>query len=86
MRQRASQQGLGDQNVVGLAAWRQRRLQRAGFDEQLAEKLAGDRRFDLHAVLELVDRGCRPELAARILAPLEDSPDAPFADVPERVS
>jgi hypothetical protein len=37
--------------------------------------LANDRRFDLHAVLELVDRGCPPELAARILAPLNDSQD-----------
>jgi hypothetical protein len=27
--------------------------------------------MDLHALLELVDRGCPPALAARILAPLE---------------
>jgi hypothetical protein len=26
---------------------------------------------DVHALIELVERGCRPELAARILAPLE---------------
>jgi hypothetical protein len=35
----------------------------------LAEALAHDRRIDLHAMLELVDRGCPPILAARILAP-----------------
>jgi hypothetical protein len=27
--------------------------------------------FDLHALLELVDRGCAPDLAVRILAPLD---------------
>jgi hypothetical protein len=26
---------------------------------------------DIHALLELVDRGCPPHLAARILAPLD---------------
>jgi hypothetical protein len=26
---------------------------------------------DVHALIELVERGCRPELAARILAPLD---------------
>jgi hypothetical protein len=33
--------------------------------------LAGDCAIDLHALLELVDHGCPPALAARILAPLE---------------
>jgi hypothetical protein len=37
--------------------------------------LARDPRTDLHALLELVDRGCRPELAARILAPLDGDED-----------
>jgi hypothetical protein len=74
MRQRRSRQSVGEEALVGVAAWRRRRLQRAGFDAPLAERLAGDGRFDLHAVLELVDRGCRPDLAARILAPLDDEP------------
>ncbi len=54
-----------------IVAWRRRRLARAGFDSAQAEALASDSRVDLHALLELVDRGCPPELAARILAPLE---------------
>ena len=33
--------------------------------------LAEDSRVDLHAVFGLIDRGCRPDLAARILAPLD---------------
>jgi hypothetical protein len=36
----------------------------------LAQQLAATPDIDLHALLELVDRGCPPALAARILAPL----------------
>jgi hypothetical protein len=28
-------------------------------------------RYDLHQLIELVEQGCPPELAVRILAPLE---------------
>ena len=56
---------------VGIVPWRRRQLERAGFDGALADTLAGDRRTDVHALLELVDRGCPPPLAARILAPLD---------------
>jgi hypothetical protein len=55
-----------------LAGWRQRRLRRAGFPRTLAQGLGGDCRIDLHALLTLVERGCPPELAARIVAPLDD--------------
>lgn len=34
--------------------------------------LAGDCAIDLHALLELVERGCHPHLAVRILAPLDE--------------
>jgi hypothetical protein len=50
--------------------WRRQVLQHAGFDDTLARKLAADGDVDLHDLLKLVDRGCPPELAARILAPL----------------
>ena len=30
-------------------------------------------RHDLHALLDLVDRGCTPALAERILAPLDEA-------------
>jgi hypothetical protein len=45
-------------------------LRAAGFTSVLATKLADDRGVDLHALLELTDRGCPPDLAARIMAPL----------------
>jgi hypothetical protein len=53
-----------------VAFWRRNVLIRAGFNPQLADELAADARIDLHDLLDLVDRGCPPELAARILAPL----------------
>ena len=69
------QRGSDTDSEVGLTPWRRRHLERAGFDPRLAERLANDRRFDLNALLHLVAHGCPPELAARILAPLDDTPD-----------
>jgi hypothetical protein len=54
-----------------ILAWRRMRLLDAGFDLELADELAGDSRIDLHALLELVERGCPPSLAARILDPFD---------------
>lgn len=62
---------IQDIDRPAVVTWRQRTLVAAGFDASLAARLAADRRCDLHAVLELVDGGCPPRLAARILAPLE---------------
>ncbi|HEX6517004.1 MAG TPA: hypothetical protein VF049_15670 [Nocardioidaceae bacterium] len=56
---------------VDVRTWRRCRLLEAGFPPALAAALAGTPTVDLHALLQLVDRGCPPELAARILAPLE---------------
>jgi hypothetical protein len=53
--------------------WRARRLVSAGFSIGLAQRLARTDHIDLHRLLELVDCGCPPELAARILAPLDDT-------------
>jgi hypothetical protein len=55
-----------------LVSWRRHQLVRAGFTLRLAARLARDHRYDLHDLVELVERGCSPELAVRILAPLED--------------
>ena len=56
---------------VKLCEWRRRRLTAAGFEPELAAELAVEPAVDLHELLVLVDRGCPPALAARILAPLE---------------
>lgn len=55
-------------------AWRIRRLLAAGFSRSLARRLAADERVDVHALLELVDRDCPPNLAARILEPIDTDP------------
>lgn len=52
-------------------AWRRAQLVRSGFPQALAARLAHDGRYDLHGLIELVEHGCAPELALRILAPLE---------------
>jgi hypothetical protein len=56
-----------------LRRWRVDRLVAAGFDRPLAERVAADARFDLHALIELTERRCPPELACRILASLESA-------------
>ncbi len=56
---------------VGVRRWRVARLREAGFEDALACALADHRGFDLHELLNLVDRGCPPALAARIVAPLD---------------
>jgi hypothetical protein len=60
------------QETADVVAWRRTRLGDAGFDGELAEDLSRERGVDLHALIELVERGCPPPLAARILAPLDD--------------
>jgi hypothetical protein len=52
--------------------WRIDRMRDAGFPIRLAYDVARDSRYDVHTLLELTDRGCPAELAARILAPLTD--------------
>jgi hypothetical protein len=53
-----------------IAAWRAERLRAARFPAPLAEQVARNASYELPALLELIDRGCPPELAVRILAPL----------------
>ena len=55
---------------VDVVAWRLCRLLEFGFPEELAGDLASERAVDIHALLQLVDRGCPPDLAARIFSPM----------------
>jgi len=47
--------------------WRSEELQRAGYPQELAERLAMRADVDLHRALDLVRDGCAPQLAADIL-------------------
>jgi hypothetical protein len=53
-----------------VRVWREVVLTQAGFAPELARDLAVEASYDLHELLNLVDCGCPPDLAARILAPL----------------
>jgi len=57
---------------ASVTSWRRDRLVDAGFGLPLALRLARDPRYDLHALIELVERGCPPDVALRILAPMEE--------------
>jgi hypothetical protein len=60
-----------NEQVRDVVAWRREQLAHAGFQLPLAARLAKDVRYDLHVLIELVEHGCPPELAIRILSPLE---------------
>jgi len=55
-----------------VVRWRCEQLVASGFADALAASIAQNPRYDLHALIELVERGCQPELAVRILAPLAE--------------
>jgi hypothetical protein len=56
---------------TGVVVWRREQLLAGAVPVELADELAADWRIDLHALIELVESGCEPALAARILAPLD---------------
>jgi hypothetical protein len=55
-----------------VVRWRCEQLVASGFASALATRVAKNVLYDLHALIELVERGCQPELAVRILAPIEE--------------
>ncbi len=60
----------GHDATTEVLSWRRDRLVEAGFALPLAARLARDSHYDLHALIDLVERGCPPDVAMRILAPL----------------
>ena len=50
-----------------VTAWRACELLKAGYEPVVAVELAEHSEVDLHLALELVERGCPTDLAARIL-------------------
>lgn len=67
MQTKTTSQRAGDE----LVRWRREQLAAAGFPPQLAAPIAEESGYDLHGLIELAERGCPPDLAVRILAPLE---------------
>ena len=53
--------------VERVERWRAEELERAGFEPEAAFELALRFDVDLHAAVELLQRGCPPDLALKIL-------------------
>lgn len=60
-------EGLRVDEAAEVLAWRFEALCRTGYDLDAAAVLAANVEIDLHEAVELVERGCPPELATRIL-------------------
>ena len=61
-----------------MVNWRQLELEQCGFPRSLAARVARDDRYDLQQLIELLQQGCSPALAVRILSPVEErEADAP---------
>jgi hypothetical protein len=58
---------LEDTEVDRIKHWRTQELERAGYNRRAAGRLASRNDVDLHLAVELLERGCSPELALRIL-------------------
>jgi hypothetical protein len=68
----ARERRCGNGPPTDARTWRRCRLIEAGLPAELADAVAADPRHDLHALLQLMDRGCPADLAVRITAPLPD--------------
>jgi hypothetical protein len=58
---------LDDPELQRIERWRLETLERAGYPSTAAVELAVRHDVDLHGAIELVQQGCSPELALRIL-------------------
>ena len=60
-------EGLRVDEAAEVAAWRFDALCRSGYGLDAAAVIAANVEVDLHDAVDLVRRGCPPELATRIL-------------------
>lgn len=58
---------LEETEAVEVLRWRFDVLMRGGFDMEQAAVVAAHVDIDLHTAVDLLGRGCSPELAVRIL-------------------
>lgn len=59
---------LVDQTEIErIERWRAEELERAGYEPRAAGRLAVRHDVDLHTATDLLERGCPPELALKIL-------------------
>jgi hypothetical protein len=58
---------LEDTELNKIERWRAEELERAGYGMRAAGRLATRHDVDLHLAVGLLDQGCSPELALKIL-------------------
>jgi hypothetical protein len=58
-------------DLQAVVRWRRAQLLQAGLPRSLAARVARDERYDLHDLIQLVEHGCAPDLAVRILQPVD---------------
>jgi hypothetical protein len=58
---------LEDTEAMQIELWRSEELERAGYSHRAAGRLAARHDIDLHLAVQLLERGCTPDLALRIL-------------------
>ena len=56
-----------DSEAIEIYGWRVEQLQRAGYSDAVAHKLADDAEVDLHLACDLLHRGCPEQTAYAIL-------------------
>lgn len=56
-----------DEKAAAVLEWRIETLRRAGFDAESSFDLAFNTDVDLHSAVGLIERGCPPATAVRIL-------------------
>jgi hypothetical protein len=57
----------GERELEQIRYWRLEVLTDAGYSPALAAELASNDEVDLHSAVQLLRRGCPPDLAGRIL-------------------
>jgi hypothetical protein len=60
-------QTLEETESERIERWRAEELERAGYEPRSAAKIAVRHDIDLHLAVDLLGRGCAPDLALKIL-------------------
>ena len=60
-------EAIYESELSQVERWRIDELERAGYDPRAAMTLAARHDVDLHRAVDLLHKGCSPELALRIL-------------------
>lgn len=73
---------LADRELIDYLGWRREALLELGVRASYVARLVDRRDVAVADVRELVKRGCPPDVAARILSPIELEPRPRVADLP----